>query len=136
MTPQGKAEPKRPHREALIATGHFKRVFSEKRQSKEQVATWLPLQTQRADEGLLREWVRVGVHGFGLVTGEISGVIATDFDAEGQSLFAELGWQAHTLTPSGGQHVFVRHPGWKVTTAKSLRECGLERKRSAAYPQG
>lgn len=118
-TDLGKAEAKRPHREALIETGFFEWKFSEKRGRDVQVAQWIRFQSERADEALLREWIKLGVLGLGLVTGEISNLVAIDIDEDGKSLLASLGWEAHTITPSGGAHVFVRHPGWRVRTAKS-----------------
>lgn len=135
-TSMGMSEPKRPHREALIETGNFELVYSEKRQREEQVARWLPFQSQRADAALVQEWVRVGARGWGLVTGAISGLVAIDFDAEGQRLFDLLDWRPHTLTPSGGQHVFVRHPGWRVKTAKSLKKVREEDGAQLRLPPG
>lgn len=99
------AKAKRPHMGALKAGGQPGwKVYQERHPTREE----------------LRIWDRAGVKGIALVTGKVSGVVALDFDGEaGLAALKAAGLTPHVLTPSGGAHVFFRHPGWWVATAKS-----------------
>jgi len=111
---------KKPHFHALHGTGHSRQEWREAQQRSVNVPTWQEFQTTRATPEEVTAWVmRFGVEGFALVTGAISGIVAIDFDAEGMALLADLGWKAHVHTPSGGAHVYVRHPGFHVKTMKA-----------------
>ncbi len=127
---------KRPHREALLATGHFDWEWSKARERHEQIPRWAPFQEAHATDAMVREWVSAGCRAWGLVTGAISNLVAIDFDEDGKSLLTQLGWTPHTVTPSGGAHVFVRHPGWRVRTAKSGKVKPGATPARDALPQG
>lgn len=49
------------------------------------------------------------------IAGESSGIIVLDFDGPaGMATLSRLGLHAAVLTPSGGGHVYVKSPGYKV----------------------
>ena len=63
----------------------------------------------------------------GIVTGGISGIVILDFDgAVGLETLRKLNLHPHVRTGSGGAHLYLRHPGWKVPTlnGKSKQELG------------
>lgn len=105
---------KKPHK-ILIKTGHFKKNETLLKPS------WQKLQTTRphADEVLV--WAQEKtVTGFAVVTGLISQIFVLDFDGEqGIQLMRKFNLEPHVQTGSGGFHVYVRHPGWKITTFNS-----------------
>lgn len=102
---------KKPHL-ALFETGHTRQDGARTRHS------WAPLQTERPTPEQLRTWLENPAgKGLALVTGELSDVIALDFDGEeGRRLVEKLGLRPHVLTGSGGYHVYFRHPGHPVQT--------------------
>lgn len=105
---------KKPHK-VLIETGHLKKNETLLKPS------WQKLQTTRphAEEVLI--WAKdKTVTGFAVVTGLISQIFVLDFDGEqGIQLMRKLKLKPHVQTGSGGFHVYVRHPGWKITTFNS-----------------
>ena len=109
---------KKPHFHALHGTGHS---YQEERDGRMvNVPTWKEFQQTRATEDEVRAWVfGHGVTGFAVVTGEISGIVGIDFDLDGLGTLERLGWRPHVLTPSGGAHVYVKHPGFHVKTMKA-----------------
>lgn len=107
---------KDPHHPMLSRTGY--------RDPETRKAIWRPLQETPPTEAQVRRWLSEDGVGIALVTGKLSGVIVLDFDGEeGVQLLTELGLKPHTRTPSGGYHVRVAHPGWRVSTVawKSAR---------------
>lgn len=106
-----------PHSPALKAVGasYWDDVSSAIR------GTWRPFQERQATPYELRTWfISMKASGIALVTGLLSGLIALDFDGqEGKTLLHTLGFEPHVITPSGGYHVYVRHPGWNVPTLAS-----------------
>lgn len=101
---------KEPHKQALIATGHTTTGIDGKVR-----ASWKPMQTTLATEDDLKSWYfQTRARGVAMVTGEISGLIVVDVDLEGLPLLGELGWKPHVISPSGGAHLYVKHPGWYV----------------------
>ncbi|MFC6663642.1 bifunctional DNA primase/polymerase [Deinococcus multiflagellatus] len=116
--PHRPASDKDPHMEALSRTGytdpHTRKVV------------WRPLQHTPPSEAVLRAWLKCPYVGLALVTGERSGVVTLDFDGEaGQQLVGTLGLTPHTRTPSGGFHLRVPHPGWRVSTLASKNTAKL-----------
>lgn len=109
---------KKPHFHALHGTGHS---YSEQRGNRTvNVPSWKEFQHTRATTPEVMEWVlRYRVTGFAMVTGELSGIVGLDFDLDGLATLRALGWAPHVLTPSGGAHVYVRWPGFRVKTVKA-----------------
>ena len=57
---------------------------------------------------------------WGVVTGELSGVIGIDFDGDkGIAQMKAWGLKPSVESGSGGAHVYVQHPGWYVPTMNS-----------------
>jgi len=124
---------KRPHYQALVGTGHCERKYSQRARREVNVPRWESFQHERATPDELEAWImQFHCRGLAMVTGELSGMVAIDFDDQGLSLLDALGWTPHQLTPSGGGHVFVKHPGWRVRTAKAS---GM-RNPAMALPEG
>ncbi len=106
---------KQPHHEALKATGHFTINQEGKRRS-----SWKELQRRLPTQAELEAWyLEHRARGLGIVTGEVSGWVVVDVDQAGLGLLQELAWAPHVLTPSGGAHLYVRHPGWYVASNAS-----------------
>jgi len=111
---------KKPHFKALHGTGHSRQEWRKEQNRTVNIPTWQEFQTTRATPEEVTAWVeRYQVNGFALVTGAISGVVGIDFDLDGIQVLDDLGWKAHVRTPSGGAHVYVRHPGFHVNTVKA-----------------
>jgi putative DNA primase/helicase len=54
---------------------------------------------------------------WGIVTGEIAGRVVLDFDGiDGQRTLERLGLKPHVISPTGGAHLHVAHPGFRVGT--------------------
>lgn len=106
---------KEPHKQALIASGHtYTNDDGEIR------ASWKPMQTQLPSAEDLKAWyLQARARGLGMVTGELSGYVVIDVDLEGLPLMRELGWRPHVISPSGGAHLYVHHPGWFVPSNAS-----------------
>lgn len=89
---------------------------------------WAQYQREAAPDGQLQDWFSVGGFGIGLVQGAAAGTIVLDFDGEeGLATRAKLEQQhgpfpntVEALTPGGGCHVLLRHPGRYTPTRKGL----------------
>jgi Bifunctional DNA primase/polymerase, N-terminal len=86
---------------------------------------WKRFQKQLPTVEGLRGWDRkFRPERWGLVTGELAGIVVADFDGEkGIELMRKWGINPHRRTGSGGYHCDLRHPGWRVPTlnAKSSK---------------
>jgi len=90
---------------------------------------WANYQVAPATDNEILNWFSVGGYGIGLVQGAAAGTIVLDFDGEEghetrANMEREYGALPHTveaITPSGGCHVFLRHPGRPVPTRKKVR---------------
>jgi hypothetical protein len=52
-----------------------------------------------------------------VVTGSLAGIVVADFDGEqGRTLMQRWNLRPHIRTGSGGFHVYLKHPGWRVPT--------------------
>lgn len=89
---------------------------------------WARFQHDPADDAQLEDWFSIGGYGIGLVQGAVAGTIVLDFDGETgqetrQRLEREHGDFPNTveaLTPGGGCHVVLDHPGRPVPTVRKL----------------
>jgi len=89
--------------------------------------TWKPFQQRRASAEEFANWQALNPAGFAVVCGAISKLIVIDFDGEsGVRLIEEWKLRPHVRTGSGGYHLYIQHPGWRVRTlnSKSKRELG------------
>jgi hypothetical protein len=112
---------KEPHHEVLKATGH--RYVNRDGATR---STWKALQNRLPTAHELEAWfMEHRARGLGFVTGQLSGWVVVDIDPEGLPLLAELGWTPHVLTPSGGAHVYLKHPGWYVASNASKNKSAL-----------
>jgi hypothetical protein len=76
----------------------------------------------------LDDWFGVGGYGIGIVTGRVSGIFVLDFDGEaGQEQLIRLEREhgplpptVSALTPGGGIHLLLQHPGTPVATRKNV----------------
>lgn len=66
-------------------------------------------------ESMNRRWPNAM---WAFITGQASGIIVLDFDGPaGMSTFKRLGLRAAMITPSGGRHVYVRAPEYRLRSA-------------------
>src|ERR1019366_4999109 len=79
---------------------------------------WKRFQQQLPTEAQLRNWdLQFRPTRWGVVTGKLAGIVVLDFDGVlGSALVEEWGVSPHVRTGSGGFHLYVLHPGWKVPT--------------------
>jgi hypothetical protein len=92
---------------------------------KKPCVAWKQFQEQLPTVEQLRGWEReFRPARWGLVTGELAGIVVVDFDGDkGRELMQKWDIKPHLRTGSGGFHCYVQHPGWRVPTlnAKSSR---------------
>jgi hypothetical protein len=79
---------------------------------------WKKFQEQLPAVAQIREWgKKLKPQRWGLVTGRLAGVVVVDFDGEqGCKLMREWDIDPHVRTGSGGFHLYLQHPGWRVPT--------------------
>src|SRR5689334_12875833 len=93
---------------SLIPVGQDKRP---------RLQTWKPYQARLPTREELTRWWNEDPPAWAAVTGGISGVVVLDFDGErGLETLHKLNLQPHVRTGSGGAHLYLRHPGWRVPT--------------------
>jgi len=109
---------------------------------KKPLIAWKPFQQQRAPLEQVERWIhQLAPSVWAGATGQVSGRISLDFDLpDGPRTLERLGLDPHRATPSGGFHVDVQDPGWRVPTVsgktkKSLgvRYPGLDARGGAGY---
>ena len=91
------------------------------------ISTWKPYQERLPTREELTRWWSEGPPAWAVVTGRISGIVILDFDGDaGLETLRRLNLSPHVRTGSGGAHLYLRHPGWKVPTlnGKSKQELG------------
>jgi hypothetical protein len=89
---------------------------------------WMAYQRQPATASELHGWFAVGGYGIGLVQGARPNCITLDFDGDQghetlaslEQRFGALPPTVRAITPGGGVHVILRHPGKNVPTRKNL----------------
>ena len=104
-----------PHGEALFVSGHGYE------DADGQHGRWMVFQDRPPTTDELWTWfVTCKATGLAMVTGKVSGIVVLDFDGEaGKQLLGKFGLKPHVRTPSGGLHLYVVHPGWRVPTLNS-----------------
>lgn len=82
------------------------------------IGSWKPFQRTRPSVVQVREWARkLKPKAWAVVTGRPSNMIAMDFDGDtGNSTLRKLGLNPHVRTGSGGYHLYIAYPGFKVPT--------------------
>ena len=91
------------------------------------LATWKPYQTRLPTREELNRWWVENPAAWAVVTGSVSGIVVLDFDGEaGLATIQKLNLHPHVRTGSGGAHLYLQHPGWRVPTlnGKSKLEFG------------
>jgi len=97
------------------------------RENKRPLCRWSEYQQRPPTEKELERWQHQKPEGWAVVTGKVSGCIVLDFDGEeGRRTLERLGLEPHIWTPSGGAHVYVAHPGWRVSTQNHGANRGLQ----------
>jgi hypothetical protein len=89
---------------------------------------WMAYQRQPASHAELHGWFAIGGYGIGLVQGRQANTIVLDFDGdEGHATLAaleerygEIPATVRAITPGGGMHIILRHPGKNVPTRKKV----------------
>jgi hypothetical protein len=97
---------------------------------------WREWQQSAPDLEQLRAWwARWPRANLAVITGRVSGVVVVDVDvrhggdqvlAELEALHGDLPWQAVVETPSGGWHVYLRHPGGRVANSAGRIGTGVD----------
>lgn len=82
------------------------------------IPAWKQFQRQRVSVAQVKEWARkLRPKTWAVITGAISGVIVLDFDGDqGNETLRKLALSPHLRTGSGGHHVYIEHPGFRVAT--------------------
>ena len=105
---------------SLIPVGQDKRP---------RLSTWKPYQARLPTREELTHWWSEGPPAWGVVTGKVSKIVVLDFDGEaGLETLRKLNLRPHVRTGSGGAHLYVRHPGWKVPTLNGKSKVELGRR--------
>ena len=86
--------------------------------SKRPLVSWRQWQHRCPDESRLRAWARMKRPPlWGIVTGAVSGVVVLDFDGDdGRTTLDRLRLSPQRMTPRGGYHVTLAHPGVPIPT--------------------
>lgn len=79
--------------------------------------SWREFQSRRPTKSEVQDWAASYPGAmWGVVTGQISGVLVLDFDGdEGLATMESLGLEPLVRTPSGGAHVYVHAPDFPVS---------------------
>jgi hypothetical protein len=101
--------------QALIRGWNVIPVLTDKRPA---IRSWKQFQQQRISVTQIHEWARkLRPKAWAVVTGAVSGVIVLDFDgATGNETLKRFGFSPHIRTGTGGHHVYIQHPGFRVPT--------------------
>jgi Bifunctional DNA primase/polymerase, N-terminal len=103
---------------------------------KRALVRWKPWQQAPADaEQLAIWWRRWPKANLAVITGRVSGIVVVDVDPRhgGDRALAglerehgDLPWRAVVETPSGGWHVYLRHPGGRVPNSAGRLGVGVD----------
>src|SRR5215472_8902362 len=90
--------------------------------------TWKPFQTRLPTADELDSWWHENPSAWAVVTGRVSGIVVLDFDGDaGMETLRALGLKPHVRTGSGGAHLYLRHPGWRIATVNGRSKIELGR---------
>jgi hypothetical protein len=105
-------------------------------EGKRALVSWKQWQTVAASPEQLAEWAhRRPRCCWAVITGPVSGVVVVDIDprhrgnhalAELEQRHGDLPWSAVVETPSGGWHVYLRHPGGRIPNSASRIGLGID----------
>jgi Bifunctional DNA primase/polymerase, N-terminal len=111
-------------------------IVPAKAEGKQALVPWRRWQTVAPDLAAIdRWWHRWPWANVAVVTGQTSGVVVLDLDvrhgadrslAELEQHAGDLPWQAVVETPSGGWHVYLRHPRFPVANSASRLGAGID----------
>jgi hypothetical protein len=103
---------------------------------KRSLVAWKGWQTTQPDEHLWRVWMTKWPRAnLAVITGRLSNVVVLDVDVQhgGDQGVAQLEREhgvlpdtALVLTPSGGRHLYFRHPGGRISNSASLLAQGVD----------
>lgn len=106
-------------------------TFNEKRP----IRPWCKYQTTRADLEKVQKWYREYPHcNWGIVTGEISGIVVLDVDTDNFYVVNKYAARGHTpvvKTPRGF-HIYYKHPGVRVGN-RAWRDLKLDFRGDGGY---
>lgn len=93
-------------------------VFPARADKRPAIVSWKEFQRTRPSVAQVHEWRRkLRPKAWAVVTGKISGLIVADFDGDsGNAALGKLGFAPHVRTGSGGHHLYVAYPGFRVPT--------------------
>jgi putative DNA primase/helicase len=92
------------------------------------VESWKPYQERQATEEEFNAWEERKPPAWAVITGKLSRVIVLDYDGQkGIETMRKLELKPHVQTGSGGYHVYVQHPGWRVPTLNAKTKVELNR---------
>jgi hypothetical protein len=105
-------------------------------EGKRALVAWKRWQSQAADVELVdRWWSRWPAANIAVITGRLSGVVVVDLDvrhgaerslAELEADHGDLPWRAVVETPSGGWHVYLQHPRFRVANSAGRLGPGVD----------
>jgi hypothetical protein len=105
-------------------------------EGKRALVPWRHWQQVAAGPEQLAEWQRRYPRcNWAVITGQLSGVVVIDIDvrhrgdralAELEQIHGDLPWLAVVETPSGGWHVYLRHPGGRIPNSASRIGLGID----------
>lgn len=89
---------------------------------KSPLVSWREYQMRCPTEQELNQWQeQLRPQLWGIVTGQVSGVVTFDADTrEAREVLESAGLQAHIISPRKGGHFHVKHPGYPVKTMVGL----------------
>src|SRR5215207_6148641 len=103
---------------------------------KRALVTWRQWQLAAAGLEQLAHWGRRWPRAnWAVITGRLSGIVVVDVDprhrgdhalAELEQRHGDLPWTAVVETPSGGWHVYLRHPGGRIPNSASRIGLGID----------
>jgi uncharacterized protein (DUF927 family) len=92
------------------------------------IPSWKEFQRRRVSVAEVHDWERkYKPRAWAVITGAISGLIVLDFDGNaGNATLRRLELNPHVRTGTGGHHVYVEHPGFRVSTLNAKSKGELE----------